>query len=115
MTVAVSAVSAFHLWWSGKTDDNASTWSFFISLWVSSAILSFAIEPITLGVLAGDEWRHATMLQLRDWMRTVKIAVTNAILTSAVYWPIAATNWLLAKGWLDVATGGDCPRSGRQH
>ena len=32
----------------------------------------------------------------------MKIAISNAILTSVVYWPIAVTNGLLAKGWFDT-------------
>jgi hypothetical protein len=99
MTVAVSAATAIQEWCSGETEDYASTWSFISSLWISSAILSFAIEPITLGILGANEWSHATMLQIRYWIRGLKIAIANAVLTSMVYWPVAVTSGLLAKEW----------------
>ena len=102
MTIAVSIASAIQMWWSGETDDYASTWSFFSSLCVSSAILSFAIEPITLGILGANEWSHATMLQVRYWMRALKVAIANSVLASAVYWPIAVINWFRANEWLSA-------------
>jgi hypothetical protein len=102
MTVAVSTASAIHMWWSGETEYYASTWSFFSSLWISSAILSFAIEPITLGILDANEWRHATMLEVRYWMRALKIAIANSVLAAAVYWPVAVTKWFLAEGWFNT-------------
>lgn len=104
IAVVVSTVAIIHAYLTGDDDMYASSSSFFIAVWVSSAIQSFAIAPITLGILDPGRAGLGTMLQLGYWTRALKIVVATVILQTAVYWPMAVTI-SLATTWTSAMIG----------
>jgi len=104
VAVVASIAVIIHAYLTGEDDMYASSSSFFIAVWVSSAIQSFAIAPITLGILDPGEARSESMLRLGYWTRALKIIVATVILQTAVYWPMAVSISFTAT-WTSVLIG----------
>jgi hypothetical protein len=90
VAIVTSAVSLVQAYLSREVDPQSTLREFFYALWISAAITSFAIAPITLGVLEPDGGRSGMLEHVREWKRTLRIVLAACILQSAAYWPLAA-------------------------
>lgn len=57
IAVVVSTVAVIHAQIAGDAYTYGSRWSFIFEMWISGAIQSFAIAPITLGILGPGDAR----------------------------------------------------------
>jgi hypothetical protein len=88
IAVVVSTVAVIHAKIAGDTDTYGSRWSFLFVMWTSGVIQSFAIAPITLGILGPGDARSHLAYSLHNWAATLKIAVTVCIQQTFIYWPM---------------------------
>ena len=90
VAVATSAISLVQAYLSREVDPHGTLKEFFYMLWTSAAIMSFAIAPITLGVLEPDGGRSGMLEHVREWERTLRVIFAACILQTVAYWPLAA-------------------------
>src|SRR4029434_6230919 len=88
IAAVVATVAVFHARVTGGPDLHGSRWSFLTTMWISGAIQSFAIAPITLGVLKRGGARSYVAHCLHDWPVTLKIAFAACIQLTLIYWPL---------------------------
>ena len=88
VAVVVATMAVIHAQIGGDAHYYGSRWSFLSVMWISGAIQSLAIAPITLGILGpGDARSHATHA-LRNRLVTLKIALATCIQQTLIYWPL---------------------------
>jgi hypothetical protein len=90
IAIVVSAVSLAQTHLSREVDPHGTLGGFFYTLWISAAITSFAIMPITFGIIEPGGGRAGMLEHVREWKRTLRIVFAACILDTAVYWPLAA-------------------------
>ena len=88
IAAVVATVAVIHTQVTGGPDLYDSRWSFLTTMWISGAIQSFAIAPITLGVLKRGGARSYVAHCLHDWPATLKIALMVCIQQTLIYWPL---------------------------
>jgi hypothetical protein len=90
IAIVISAVSLAQTHLSGEVDPHCTFKESFYTLWTSAAIMSFAIAPITLGIIEPGGGRSGMLEHLRDWRRTLRVVFAACVLQTAAYWPLAA-------------------------
>lgn len=89
VAIVVTSVSLVQTHLSREVDPYGSLGDFFYSLWVSGAIMSCAIMPITLGVIEPESGRIGMLEHVWEWKRTLLIVFATCVLQTAGYWPLA--------------------------
>lgn len=90
IAIVVSAVSLAQTHLSREVDPHGTLGEFFYTLWITAAIMAFAIMPITLGIIEPGSGRTGMLEHVREWKRTLRIVFAACILNTAAYWPLAA-------------------------
>jgi hypothetical protein len=88
IAVVVSTVAVIHAQIADGAYTYGSRWSFLFVMWTSGVIQSFAIAPITLGILGPGDARSHLAYSLHNWVATLKIALTVCIQQTLIYWPM---------------------------
>lgn len=88
IAAVVAAVAVLHAQLTGGTGPYGSRWSFLTNMWISGVIQSFAIAPITLGVLNRDGARSYLAHCLKDLPVTFEIALVVCVQLILMYWPL---------------------------
>jgi hypothetical protein len=90
IAIVVSAVSQAQTHLSREVDPHGTIGEFFYTLWTSAAIMSFAVAPITLGIIEPGGGCAGMLEHVREWKRTLRIVFAACIFQTAAYWPLAA-------------------------
>lgn len=85
IAIVVAAASLDQSQLSGDSDPHGALGAFLITSCISAAIMSFAIAPITLGILEPDSGRSGLLDHVRAWKRTLRVIVASCILQVIAY------------------------------
>jgi hypothetical protein len=72
VAIAVTAVSLVQTHLSRDVDPYGALDEFFYMLWISAAIMSFAVIPITLGITEPEAGRVGILRHVRAWQQTLR-------------------------------------------
>lgn len=89
VAILVTSASLVQTHLSSDVDQYGSLTEFFYTTWISGAILSLAVMPITLGVIEPEVGRVGMLEHVRNWRRTLQIVFASCVLQTAGYWPLA--------------------------